>query len=198
MCGGVISGFFRYPVERNILARVANIPESEKPLRIALTGFMGVGKTSVARHLSNLLKCERLDLDSLIEANEQRRIAEIIDSEGLEIYRRIETENLGFALARRNIRILSLGGGTWTIARNREMIRSEGLTTVWLDAPFSHCWSNISRSRKERPLARNKSATEELFNERQDVYCLADWHFVVRPDRSSYEIAQQICEEVFC
>ena len=36
--------------------------------RIALTGFMGVGKSSVARHLALLLHCERVDLDSFIEA----------------------------------------------------------------------------------------------------------------------------------
>ncbi len=176
---------------------MADISETEKNLRIALTGFMGVGKTSVARHLSNLLQCERLDLDTLIEITEQRKIAQIIDSDGLDAYRKIETENLRIALARPNIRILSLGGGTWTIAENREMIRNEGLTTVWLDAPFSHCWGNISRSRKERPLARNKAATEELFNQRQEVYCLAEWHFVVRPDRTSYEIAHQIRDDVF-
>lgn len=166
-------------------------------MRIALTGFMGVGKTSVARHLSNLMRCERLDLDSLIEINEKRRIAEIIDGDGIENYRRIETANLKLALARTDVRILSLGGGTWTIPENRELIRGEGVTSVWLDASFSHCWGNISRSRKERPLARDKAATQRLFEERQEVYCLADWHFVVRPDLSSYEIARQIMDEVF-
>ncbi len=176
---------------------MANSEENGKELRIALTGFMGVGKTSVARHLSNLLKCERLDLDSLIEANEQRRIAEIIDSDGIDAYRQIETANLEIALARMKVRILSLGGGTWTIAENREMIKRRGLITVWLDAPFNHCWSNISRSRKQRPLARNKASAEKLFNERQELYCLAEWHFVVRPDLSSYDIALQIREEVF-
>jgi shikimate kinase len=165
--------------------------------RIALTGFMGVGKSSVARHLAHLLKCERLDLDFLIEQTEKRKIADIIDSDGIEEYRRIETQNLKEALRRTDARILSLGGGTWTIEENREMIRGSGLTSVWLDASFNHCWSNIRYSRKERPLARNKAATERLFEERQEVYCLADWHFVVKPDLTSYEIAQQIADEVF-
>lgn len=169
---------------------------SNNHMRIALTGFMGVGKTSVARHLSNLMRCERLDLDSLIEINEKRRIAEIIDGDGIENYRRIETANLKLALARTEVRILSLGGGTWTIPENRELIRGEGVTSVWLDASFNHCWGNISRSRKERPLARDKAATQRLFEERQEVYCLADWHFVVRPDLSSYAIALQIMDEV--
>ncbi|MGD9590515.1 MAG: shikimate kinase [Pyrinomonadaceae bacterium] len=165
--------------------------------RIALTGFMGVGKTSVARHLANLLKCGRLDLDSLIEQNEHRRIAEIIDRDGIEAYRRIETANLKLAVNDNHTRVLSLGGGTWTIAENRDIIRRSGLVSLWLDASFHHCWANISRSRKERPLARDKNAARTLFDERQEVYCLADWHFVVRPEFTSYEIAGQIMEQVF-
>lgn len=165
--------------------------------RIALTGFMGVGKTSVARHLANLLHCERLDLDSLIETNERRRIVDIIDTDGIDVYRKIETENLKLALAKKNVRIFSLGGGAWTVAENRDLIRCEGVTSIWLDASFNHCWNNIRHSRKERPLARDKAATKKLFDERQEIYCLADWHFVVRPDLNSYEIARQIREEVF-
>ncbi len=171
--------------------------ENHSDRRIALTGFMGVGKTSVARHLASLMRCERLDLDALIEVNEQRRIAEIIDSDGIDAYRRIETRCLKQALAKVNAKILSLGGGAWTVAENRELIRGQGVTSVWLDASFNHCWGNISRSRKERPLARNKSATQKLFEERQEIYCLADWHFVVRPDLTSYEVARQIVDEVF-
>src|SRR5512139_2397106 len=47
--------------------------------RVALTGFMGVGKSSVARHLSALLDCDKIDLDNYIEQNENRLIHEIID-----------------------------------------------------------------------------------------------------------------------
>jgi len=159
---------------------------------------MGVGKSSVARHLSALLRCEKLDLDAEIEWREKRRIAEIIDSGTLEDFRAIETENLKLALADPRSRILSLGGGTWTIPENRELIKQHGLTTVWLETTFDHCWFNIIKSRKERPLARNKSLAQELFNERQKLYCLADWHFVIKPESTSYDVARQILEEVFC
>lgn len=168
---------------------------SEK--RIALTGFMGVGKSSVARHLAYILRCQRVDLDDLIEKAENRKIAEIIDTDGETNYRRIETETLKRALRETDIRILSLGGGTWTMPENREMIRNEGLTTVWLESSFSHCWNNIRFSRKDRPLARNKVNARKLFDARQKVYCLADWHFIVKPDHTSFDIARQIADEVF-
>jgi shikimate kinase len=172
-----------------------NTARAEK--RIALTGFMGVGKTSVARHLAQMLRCDRLDLDSLIEINEQRKIVEIVDGDGEAVYRKIETENLKLALEKTNVRILSLGGGAWTVAENRDLIKAQGLTSVWLESSFNHCWNNIRFSKKERPLARNKVAAKKLFDDRQEVYCLADWHFVVKPDLTSFDIARQIVEEVF-
>ncbi len=168
-----------------------------KEKRIALTGFMGVGKSSVARHLSALLRCESIDLDMVIESKEKRKIVQIIDADGEEFYRRIETKNLKAVLEQPDIRILSLGGGTWTLAENRELIREHGITTIWLESTFNHCWKNIHFSKKDRPLARNKKSAQKLFDERQKLYCLADWHFIVRPDLSSFEVARQIMDEVF-
>lgn len=168
-----------------------------KDIRIALTGFMGVGKSSVSRHLANRLKINRVDLDTFIEQSEKRKIAQIIDTDGVERYREIEADNLKKLLARNNARILSLGGGTWTIPANRELIRSNDFTTVWLDATFQHCWLNIAFSRKDRPLARDKKKALQLFEERQKVYCLADWHFVIRAGNTSYDVARQIAEEIF-
>jgi shikimate kinase len=169
----------------------------DQDIRIALTGFMGVGKSSVARHLSSMLGCERLDLDAWIEADQQKKIAEIIDGGSIEEFRAIETRNLRTALTDRDFRILSLGGGTWTIPENRELIREHGLVTVWLETTFDHCWFNIAHSKKERPLARSKFLALKLFDERQKVYCLADWHFIVKPESTSYDVAKQILEEIF-
>ena len=166
-------------------------------IRVALTGFMGVGKSSVARHLSALLSCERLDLDSFIEEQERRKISDLIDEGGIDAYREIETRNLQLVLTENRGQILSLGGGTWTEARNRELLKKHGMTSVWLESSFEHCWRNIRMSKKERPLARNKTTARKLFDERQKLYALADWHFIIKPELTSYEIAQQIAEEIF-
>ena len=165
--------------------------------RIALTGFMGVGKSSVARHLSKLLGAERADLDHYIEQVTKRRIADIITEDGIDRYREIESEMLQTLLAETSAPIISLGGGTWISENNREIIKQNGLTAVWLESTFEHCWQNIRKSRKERPLAKDRDTALKLFEERQAVYCLADWHFIVRPGLSSYAVANQIVEEIF-
>ena len=91
---------------------------------------MGVGKSSVARHVAHLLRSKRVDLDQELEHGERRTVAEIIDAEGEEAFRDIESRYLRRALDRPDLRVLSLGGGTWTLERNREMIKASGLTSV--------------------------------------------------------------------
>jgi shikimate kinase len=164
--------------------------------RIVFTGFMGVGKSTVARHLAHLVKCEKIDLDAFIETHEKRTIAEIINADGEERYREIETANLEKIL-QTTAQIIALGGGAWTVEKNRRMIKAAGCTVIWLESTFEHCWRNIRMSKRARPLAKNKSRAAKLFEERQKVYCLADWHFIVKPELNSYELAKKIAEEVY-
>ena len=165
--------------------------------RVALTGFMGVGKSSVARHLALMLQCERVDLDLFIEDHEQRKIHEIIDKDGLAAYRKVESECLESVLREAKAQIISLGGGAWTEDKNRRLLKKYGLISVWLESSFQHCWRNIRMSKKERPLARNKIAARKLFDDRQKLYALADWHFVIKPEFTSFDVARQIAEEIF-
>jgi shikimate kinase len=166
-------------------------------IKVALTGFMGVGKSSVARHLSQILRAQRVDLDHFIEAHDGRKIAEIIDQDGLERYRAIESHHLARFLRDSQAGILSLGGGTFTIEANRHLLKRHGFTTLWLESTFEHCWLNISFSRKDRPLARDKETARKLFEERQEFYCLADWHYIVRPGFTSFDVARSIADEIF-
>lgn len=168
-----------------------------KDIRIVLTGFMGVGKSSVARHVAHILGTRRVDLDTVLEENEGRSIAQIIDTDGEAAFREIETNYLKNVLSDPKFRVLSLGGGAWTTLANRDLIKQSGFVSVWLESTFEHCWLNIAFSRKDRPLARDKKNALKLFEERQKVYCLAEWHFVIRPDFTSYDVARQIVEEIF-
>lgn len=169
---------------------------NNKP-RIVLTGFMGVGKSTVARCLSYILQAEKLDLDKVIELNEARTIPEIMETDGEARFREIESLNLQKILAETDARIIALGGGAWIFQPNRQMIKSHNCTTVWLESTFEHCWRNISISKQKRPLVENKHLAYNLFIERQRFYCLADWHFIVEPQLTSFEIAKRIAEEVF-
>jgi shikimate kinase len=164
--------------------------------RIVLTGFMGVGKSTVAKCLAYILNTEKIDLDRFIEEKEVRSIPEIINTDGIEKYRQIETKYLKEVLAETDSRIIALGGGAWITDENREIIKNNNCVTIWLESTFEHCWRNINVSKQERPLAKDKLSVQKLFDERQKFYCLADWHLVVKPELTSFDLAKFIAEEI--
>ncbi len=149
-----------------------------QPRRIVITGFMGAGKTTLARELARVLACDAVDLDEFITAREGRSPRELIDEEGEAAFRAIESRALGVVLATQAARVVALGGGAWTIERNRAAVKAEpGCFTVWLDAPFELCWERIAvpaGGDGGRPLARERERALALYDERRSLYGLAD------------------------
>lgn len=180
----------------NSVFSVAKFKMSNGKNRIVLTGFMGVGKSTVAKCLSHILRTEKVDLDDYVEEKEGLTIAELIEKKGETYFRVVETESLREILAKDDLQIVSLGGGTWISENNRELIKNHKCTSIWLESDFEHCWRNISFSKTVRPLAKDKLTVKKLFDERQKVYCLADWHLVVKPEFTSFDLARFIAEEI--
>lgn len=165
--------------------------------KAVLTGFMGVGKSTVTKVLASRLGYSRLDLDWSIERREGKTVAELVEAIGIDRFREIETEVLAEILEHPSRAIIALGGGAWTQERNRILIKEKGCASIWLEATFDHCWANIRNSKRVRPLAKDKETARKLFEERLSVYCLAEWHFVLQPGLSSADVAMQIAEQVF-
>ncbi|HKO45644.1 MAG TPA: shikimate kinase [Pyrinomonadaceae bacterium] len=141
---------------------------------ICIIGFMGSGKTAVADALSKLLERLCVDLDERIEDIEGRSPAQIITEDGEQAFREKETAVLRELLHRAQESVVALGGGAWTIAVNRELIRSVDSLVVWLDTPFDVCWQRIEQDAQLRPMAPSRAAAEGLFSERLAFYQMAD------------------------
>jgi shikimate kinase len=162
--------------------------------RIVLAGFMGAGKTTVARELARSLSCAALDLDEFINAREGRSPRALIDEEGEAAFREIETRALRAALESVEACVIALGGGTWALERNRDAITEHRCLAVWLDAPFDLCWHRIECDYKgeARPLARERRRAQELYEERLALYRLARLRIGVKEGQSAEELAAQI------
>jgi shikimate kinase len=151
----------------------ARVP-SMKNRRVVIVGFMGCGKTTVAKTLARQLGCTMIDLDSFITEREGRSPAEIIAQDGESSFRSIETRALGDVLENNDPRVIALGGGAWTIEANRALIAQHDCLSVWLDAPFELCWARITANPKTiRPLAPNRETAQKLHQSRQVSYLLA-------------------------
>lgn len=159
---------------------------------IIITGFMAAGKTTVAAALADCLGWAMIDLDQFIEQREGRTIRSLIDEDGEARFREIESEALRDALEINNARVLALGGGTWTIERNRALIDEHQGQTIWLDAPFELCWQRIEEGNYARPLARSRAGAQTLYDERRKFYSQARLRVEVSDSKSAAAISEEI------
>ena len=142
--------------------------------RIVIVGFMGCGKTTVAQALATRLECGMVDLDSVVSLQAGMSVPDIITKQGEAGFRDAETSALQIVLDRLQPRIIALGGGAWTLERNRELIREHECLTVFLDAPFELCWERIAASPNTiRPLAPDRETAQRLHESRRTSYLLA-------------------------
>ena len=146
---------------------------------IVITGFMGCGKSQVARELARRLNVPMIDLDDRITAREGRTPAQLITEDGESVFRAIETNALLQVLQTSAAGVIALGGGAWIEDANRDLIDWYACLSVWLDTPFEVCWQRISASAEERPLGKTMEEAEARYNLRRPVYALARIHIPV-------------------
>lgn len=143
---------------------------------IVITGFMGSGKSKVARELSRHLNLSMIDLDDAITERVGKSPAQLIVEDGEARFRIIESQVLRDLLKSGSAAIISLGGGAWIEETNRKMIDEFSCKSVWIDAPFDICWSRIEASNEDRPLGRNRDQALALYELRRPIYSLAAIH----------------------
>jgi shikimate kinase len=103
---------------------------------IALTGFMGAGKTTLGRLLAAELGWDFRDLDAEIEQDAGMTVAAIFRAEGEAGFRAREVAMLARMLQGER-RVLALGGGAVESAEVREeLANAGGLCVVYLAAPL--------------------------------------------------------------
>ncbi len=147
---------------------------------IFLLGFMGSGKSAVARALSRQLDLPLVDLDARIEQQIGVSIAQFFASHGEEAFRLLETRVLREVGDEKAV--VSLGGGVPTRPQNREMLRlaaGGGALVVYLAAQSQTLAERIRRQPGKRPLIDGQGAldfeqtrarVQGLLNEREAFY----------------------------
>lgn len=163
--------------------------------RIVILGFMACGKTTVGEELARQLNCGFVDLDSFISSREGRSIAEIITRDGEVAFRELETLALRDVLQNRQVHVIALGGGTWTIPANRTIVALYDCLTVWLDTPFDTCWERIESGETARPLAPDRKTASERFAERREFYALAERRIEVEAADSVEGVVDKLFRE---
>ncbi len=162
---------------------------------IVLIGFMGSGKTTIGRSLSQALGMAFIDMDHEIEKQEDKTIKDIFQLDGEKYFRNLETEFLKIRMDDKNI-ILSTGGGVILKEENRELLSRIG-TIVLLHAEIEHIVNNIrdDEARKNRPLLHEEDyigKIKRLYNEREERYLNSADLIVKTSGRDVVDIAEEI------
>jgi len=127
-------------------------------IRIILIGYMGAGKTTVGKALSNELGLTFYDLDWYIENRRRKKVPEIFAEVGEEGFRQIE-HNMLHEVAEFEDVIISCGGGTPCFFDNIDYMNQQG-EVVYLKASPEVLYKHLLMGKTERPLLKGKSPDE--------------------------------------
>jgi len=144
------------------------------PSPVYLTGFMGVGKSTIGKCLSRLTKREFVDTDKVIESISKLTIPEIFASVGESEFRRVENDAIKDVSAKVNS-IISLGGGSLNHPENFQTIHNTGVV-IYLEADLKTLDKRISEQGLHRPLLEGLQGEKrlakiaQLLEERKSIY----------------------------
>jgi shikimate kinase len=145
---------------------------------VCLTGFMGTGKSTVARLLARQIGCQHVDLDKRIIETAKQTIPEIFAKRGEVEFRNLEHQQLvrilGEASEQQRPRLVSLGGGTTAQPQNLAAIKQAGAILIWLHCPLDELLRRVAHI-QDRPLFRDEASFRKLYAERLPFYELADY-----------------------
>jgi shikimate kinase len=153
---------------------------------IILIGFMGSGKSSVARRLARFEKMSSIDMDIYLEREAGMTIPQIFEAEGEAGFRARELDFLRSMFTRARC-ILSCGGGVVVRDESRALLGQLG-TVVWLKVSAEEAVSRISRP-ETRPLLLGPTPPAEILASRLQYYDEAADITVDTTGRSIYQVA---------
>lgn len=172
-------------------------------MTLFLIGYMGSGKTVIAKALAEILSFRFIDFDDYIEIQEGATIRTIFEEKGEVYFRKAEHDYLKDILNIDNT-IIALGGGTPCYGNNmKALLGSKNTHCIYLKTKIPTLIERLFEERKKRPLIshlESKEALQEFIGkhlfERAPIY--EQSQIIVNTDgQSKQEIAEAIIAQLF-
>jgi len=128
--------------------------------KIILLGYMGCGKSTIAKLFANSNSISYLDLDEIIEKHENSSVKKLFSEKGEIYFRKLEHQIFANLIQNQDSFILSLGGGTPCYSNNHEFLKSKSVISIYLSASIPTLYERLLNSNSERPLIAKKNPEE--------------------------------------
>ena len=150
---------------------------------LILMGYMGSGKTSIGKKISNTLNINFFDLDELIEKNYNRSVKNIFNDFGEIEFRKKERVVLEKIIRKKKLFVLSLGGGTPCYFDNIDLIVEKTDLTFFLRPNIKQLSKKLFKKKSKRPLIKDVKTEKKMIEfvskhmlERINYYNMAKYH----------------------
>ncbi|MFH1846400.1 MAG: shikimate kinase [Candidatus Omnitrophota bacterium] len=149
---------------------------NKKLNNIVLVGFMGTGKSTIAKALAGKTGKQYISIDGLIEDREQQKISDIFKEKGEPYFRKVEKQIVKEVMTAKD-QIVDAGGGVVLDSENVDVLKKNGtVVCLWSDPGVI-----LERTEKysHRPLlavSDPESRIKELLDQRRSFYEKADFH----------------------
>lgn len=161
-------------------------------MHLFLTGYMGVGKSTIGLQLSKLLHYTFIDLDHYIEQKEKKSITAIFAEKGEVYFRNKEVMYAEELLNAKGDFVIALGGGTLQNDTLTTQILYTGIC-IYLYKPWGELAHNLKKL-TDRPLVQQKTAAEllEIFETREPQYEKSQLKVPINTTFSTQKLAQML------
>jgi shikimate kinase len=170
------------------------------PRVLALIGYRGTGKSTIARHLALTLGWDWVDADVELELRAGKTISAIFADDGELAFRDLESQVLA-DLVRRERVVLAAGGGVVLREANRKLLK-EFTRVVWLQASAETILARIATDATtsgRRPNLTVRGGADEviqLLRERTPLYEQCADLTIDTEQRTPAEIATEIVQQL--
>ncbi len=163
---------------------------------IYLIGFMGAGKSTAARALSDAAGMDMVEMDQRIEKEQEMPITEIFAVYGEAYFRDLETELIG-SLAKKTGLVVSCGGGSVLREKNAALMKESGCI-VLLTATPETIYERVRHSTNRPVLNGNMNVDyiRALMEKRRERYEAVADVMIPTDGRTIREIAADILEHI--
>lgn len=161
---------------------------------IYLIGFMGCGKSTVARELAARMNATCIEMDEQIEEQQEMPITQIFETHGEVHFRDLETEFLRSLTEKENI-VVSCGGGSVLRDENAALMKTHG-KIILLTAKAETIYERVKDSTNRPVLNGNMTVgyIRELMEKRKARYEAVADVSIATDGKSVAEICAEIMD----